>query len=42
MVAIAEKIITFQMDKKSITKCVMKVRSGIRRAPIPSRLVLRS
>ena len=41
-VAIAEKIITFQMNKKSITKCEMKVRSRIRRAAIPSRLVLRS
>ena len=38
-VAIAEKIITFQMDKKSITKGEMKVRSRIRRAATPSRLV---
>ena len=37
-----EKIITFLMDKKSITQCEMKVRSRIRRAATPSRLVLRS
>ena len=35
-VAIAEKIITFLMDKKSITKCEMKLRSRIRRAVFPS------
>ena len=41
-VAIAEKIITFLMDKKSITKGEMKVRSRIRRAAIPSSLAHRS
>ena len=37
-----ENIITFQMDKKSITKREMKVRSRIRRAVIPSRLAHKS
>ena len=41
-VAIAEKIITFLMDKKSIAKHEVKVRSRIQRAPTPSSLVLRS
>ena len=39
---IAEKIITFLMDKKSITKHEVKVRSRIRRAAIPSSLAHRS
>ena len=38
----AEKIITFLMDKKSITKCEVKVRSRIRREAIPSSLAHRS
>ena len=41
-VAIAEKIITFLMDKKSITKHEVKVRSRIRSAATPSSLAHRS